>query len=141
MANTSYFGGIYTGSNAWFISQDEGLKVGGSSEYPNLYCTSLKKINFSLYNKVDVTGYTSRNTGESYALTLGKCEFQVNTSSGGSSSTVSSNFSQFTSNKRFNHNKGTYTYDISKITGEGYLGFHAFIGSFVDLILADVRLY
>ena len=137
LVNNSYFGGLYKGSEAAFISVGEGLKV-YNVDYPYCLFTSVNKINFSLYSKVDVTGYCENSSNK---LTIGSSLSKFNTTTS-SSEALSANFSSYTTSITFPKTLSTKTFDISHITGEGFLGFHAEIpNTYQYLYITDVRLY
>ena len=140
LTNNSYFGGIYTGSSLCYITPN-GLFIDKNPE--SVYClfTTMNKINFSLYSKMDVTAYASEyGSSTGVQLTVGMAISRFNTSTT-SSSALSGNFSQYTDYITYQTNPTTYTFNISSITGEGYLGFHVYLPYYVTFTITDIRLY
>ena len=90
---------------------------------------------------MDVTAYASEYGSSTGAqLTVGMAISRFNTSTT-SSSALSGNFSQYTDYITYQTNPTTYTFNISSITGEGYLGFHVFLSYYVNFTITDIRLY
>ena len=137
LTNISYFGGLYAGSGAVIVNNNGIYFYSGYNEEFTYIFTSINKINFSLYSKIDVTGFTTYKTN---FVTVGIPVSQLNTSVT-SYSHPSANFRQYSDTKKFETTLSTLTFDISSITGEGYLGFHIQISDSTGITITDVRLY
>ena len=139
LSNVVYFGGLYlVDDGAVTINKDKGISFTSSYYDENTYIfTSRNKINFNLYSKIDITGFASN--GDNF-VSLGITDTQFNKCIIGYIN-ESNNFKQYVNYQKFGGGPATLTYNISSITGEGYLGFQVQIPDYTTITITDIRLY
>ena len=143
--NHDYFGGIPSGSAAEFTTNGLTLLYSYYSPYKNV--TPKNTINFSLYDKLDIT-VRNPDTSTSYYVCVGYASTEHFTSqrwypsnsTGGNQPTYSNVTDAY---KEIQVTKGqtiSQTIDISSWTGEGWLFLATYNGN-RDLYITDLKLY
>ena len=143
--NHNYFGGIPAGSGAGFTTNGLTLLYSYNSPYKNV--TTENTINFSLYNKLDIT-FRNPDTSISYFVYVGYASTDHFTSQGwyptNSTGGNEPSYSNVTdAYKEIQVTRGqtvSQTIDISSWTGEGWLFLAAYNGN-MDLYITDLKLY
>ena len=150
LSNTDYFGGIYTGSSIWKVAGGY-LTVDGNSNQQYRYLTTKNKIDFSLFNNIQITATITNTNSNTISTSYNKLYIYqgamgVNTTN--TNSLTNSNNAAFLSGSNISQPLSTtsgevktVTYNISDWTGEHYLGFYWVGGSYITLKITDIKLY
>ena len=143
--NHNYFGGIPSGNAATFNSN--GLTLLYSYGSPFKQVTTKNTINFSLYDKLDIT-IKNPDTSTSYYVCVGYASTEHFTSkgwyptnsTGGNQPTYSNVTDAHVEMQATRGQTINQTIDISSWTGEGWLSLSTFNGN-MDLYITDLKLY
>ena len=146
--NNSYFGGMVVNSKGWlFYNDDEkGLVAYGNNGDIEKFGTPTNKINFSLYNYIEVKASVSDSTSTTLNLGIGTTVETRGYVFPCNSTFNSIDIAYATSTyirKSFRATTGqTQIYDISSWTGEGYLVLHCTNGGYGRYFrILDMKFY
>ena len=143
--NHDYFGGIPAGPGAGFTTN--GLTLLYSYNSPFKDVTTKNTINFSLYNKLDIT-VRNPDTSISYIVRVGYAStdhftsqgWYPTNSTGGNQPEYSNGTDAYKEIQATRGQTVSQTIDISSWTGEGWLYLATFNGN-MDLYITDLKLY